>query len=700
MARRHGTRGTTAGAFNNMSFSQVAASAADEQEQEIILAEEDLEMTQHDPACHQFFNPPAEEQESSSDEEEYEEEMPPPPPSTQDAAHSLLGLFHTAPVDIENLPPVADRNTLFAGSGLAAEELALASNTEPGKNTKNYDESKLSVERQFFDTLMTYGGKSMEPLLAMVDIDYGNGIIKDYAFYRLLGGDKSPDKTKYLEAALILCAVKWKCIRGANKDKPLQPNSFEKEIQKLFYIFKEKGIQYNYKKDFNSRGGFHGVVIQKWTNIRKNDALFGTNSKKTQPDMKYLDKIVEALRNGTINLDDADDLRSMALFILGYYCGLRGSQEHTELAMAMVVSGEYSLEDGGEDLAGLKYIGISVPFHKARQLQLGKTSLPSDAMRVHSVAEDPTNSVFCPFKILTKYLSHCHPNTLKVYAKVATPNQRKQFNATHPGNGDIWYCASGTSATNWGRNQVSKCFVSLAKRVGCKNPEAMTGHCLRVLIINQLKVKSVSGLEIAQAVRHSSINSQANYNRETTAETQVNKQLALRPTIGRQSVVPKSMPPPSPQKASAIVPYSNIAAAPGSDAAMAMELAKQQAKIKQLEMQLQVQKSKKKKKMRVSFNNHAPPPPPYYGVFPPQQQHYGPPAPPMYPPYGGGYPQMPMPYHHGGYNPFAGFPPPQMGQFGGAYPPQQQYEEESDDEYSTTSPHKQQFAYYYQQPHP
>jgi len=360
--------------------------------------------------------------------------------------------------------------------------------------------------------------------------------------------------------------------------------------------------------------------------------------------------------------------------------------------MAMVVSGEYELENGGEDLAGLKYYGISIPFHKARQLQLGKTNLPSDAMRVLSVAEDPTNSVFCPWRILDKYFSHCHPDAVKVYSKVATASQKQQYIKSHCGK-DIWYCPSGTPSTNWGRNQVSKCFVSLAKRVGCKNPEAMTGHCLRVLIINRLKVKSVSGLEIAQAVRHSSINSQTNYNRETTAETQSNKQLALRPTVGRTNV----MPPPSPRKQNAAVPYRSVAAAPGSDAAMAMELAKQEAKIKELQSQLAEKKSKpkKKKKMRVSF----PSAPPFYSGFPHQQQFAPPQA--MYPPYAG-YPpmqmQMPFQHHHGGFNPYGtGFHPPL--QFG-AYPPSQQYYEESDDESSTTSAPSQQFPFFYPPPHP
>jgi hypothetical protein len=225
----------------------------------------------------------------------------------------------------------------------------------------------------------------------------------------------------------------------------------------------------------------------------------------------------------------------------------------------------------------------------------------------------------------------------------------------------------------------------------------MTGHCLRVLIINKLKVNSVSGLEIAQAVRHSSINSQGNYNRETTAETQVNKQLALRPTIGNNknsNVGPsKSLPPPFPRHANAMVPYiPPTAAVPGSDAAMEMEMAKQRAKIQELEMQLAAKKMKKKKKKRnVSFA-----PPPFYTGYPPPQQQY--PAPTMYPPhpYGGGYPPM-MPFHNGGgYNPFAGFPP-QPAHFATGFPPQppQQYDSDDDESSTSSAPIQQHYQYYY-----
>jgi hypothetical protein len=221
----------------------------------------------------------------------------------------------------------------------------------------------------------------------------------------------------------------------------------------------------------------------------------------------------------------------------------------------------------------------------------------------------------------------------------------------------------------------------------------MTGHCLRVLIINQLKVKSVTGLEIAQAVRHSSVNSQMNYDRQTTAGSQINKQLALRPSVGASSI-PK-IAKPCPPIADTVLPYAGVAAAPNSDAAMAIELARQQAKVKELELELAMARQKRKHKKKLHHQMHFPPvhasaPHHYYG-----HPHFPPPLLPGYPPmpYGGGYP-MPQQFHGGGggYHPSPyGFPPLPFS--GYPMPPSNQFEE-SDDEASVASANGEYFAGY------
>jgi hypothetical protein len=78
----------------------------------------------------------------------------------------------------------------------------------------------------------------------------------------------------------------------------------------------------------------------------------------------------------------------------------------------------------------------------------------------------------------------------------------------------------------------------------------MTGHGLRALIINTLKVNGVNAMEVAEAACHKSLKSQNSYNRATGGATENNKQAALRPTIGKKRA--PNVDIMSPQKAVAV----------------------------------------------------------------------------------------------------------------------------------------------------
>ena len=65
--------------------------------------------------------------------------------------------------------------------------------------------------------------------------------MEDRAFYKILSGPKTPDKKKKLEACLMLCSMKWTCLSGSRKGNLLEPVTFEKYMQKLGYVWKEKG---------------------------------------------------------------------------------------------------------------------------------------------------------------------------------------------------------------------------------------------------------------------------------------------------------------------------------------------------------------------------------------------------------------------------------------------------------------------------
>ena len=136
------------------------------------------------------------------------------------------------------------------------------------------------------------------------------------------------------------------------------------------------------------------------------------------------------------------------VFTLGYYCALRGSTEHTDLMMENVFEGQYEVEDG-EEVAGIKYIGVQVPFSKTRELGIGKTNLPPKQDFILTIPEDPNHDCFNPYAIIKYYIDHCHPHAKKFYARPARTGKngeaetfRKQFNK------DIWYVESGPGRPN------------------------------------------------------------------------------------------------------------------------------------------------------------------------------------------------------------------------------------------------------------
>jgi len=470
---------------------------------------------------------------------------PPPPYATRQTAQPPLSNNSSTLDDIFlSLDNTNAKTLLQQSAGLSAEELLFATNSKRGKNQKSYQDSQESVGRRFFDTLELYGGNVLKPLLRKVTLDFGQGPVEDYAFYKLLQGDKSPKKHKLLAYAMMLPAMKWTCLSGKRKGEPLEPNSFDKTIQKLFYTFQRKGIKYHYKQDFNEPGGFHGLVIDRWNSIRQQDPKFGTHRNKSVIVNNYLDLIIKALKEGTLQPhNNPEHLLMLVIFINGYYVGLRGSQEHVQLMLGDIVrDAQYTLEHGPE-LAGLHYCGVQVPFHKMKQLKLGSTTMSSDQEQVFTIAEDPNNDVFCPWKIYQLYLSRCHPNATKFYAKPFTPKQREDWKAEH--GTDVWYMAAspGCSNYNLGHVKLASYHKRLAQMCGVDNWEKVTGHALRTLIINTMKLAGSNPMEIANAVRQKSLNAQMTYNRNMVG-SEANKAAALRPQAGRKRVVAPPLSPP------------------------------------------------------------------------------------------------------------------------------------------------------------
>ena len=365
----------------------------------------------------------------------HQQPMPPHQPTATAAAPSLGNqvqalMQHHGLQEDGNLFGSGHYNAkdILQGSGLTDQEKNFIQSNNRGKNTNAYEQGKDALERRFFDTLVAFGGTALQPLTEMIPMDFGNGVVLDRAFYRLMAGPKTPEKKKQIKACLMLCFMKWTCSTGARKGGLLEPATFDKYMQKLSYVWRDKGIQYNYKIDFNTRGGFHGLVIQRWQQYRQSDPMFGTNRNKSVCVDGFAEKVANAIASGEIKpYEVADDLQMVVIFIIGYFAGIRGQTEHVNITMEeFCIEEEHTLESGGQDLVGLKYCGPMIPFNKARQLKLGKTTLKPGQAAVKAITEDPNagETRLDPFQLIQFYLSKCNPDAKKLYAKPFTAKQR------------------------------------------------------------------------------------------------------------------------------------------------------------------------------------------------------------------------------------------------------------------------------------
>ena len=401
-------------------------------------------------------------------------------------------------------------------------EWKIIENCERGGNTKEYMDTQVRLEKRAFDTIRTYGGTSLQPFLQIVQATYDpTGATRDFAFYNILGGPKTPQKLAIINKLCILFGMKWKKNSGkaGTVGKPLQPNSICKYFQQLFYVWQRKGIQADFTADFNDRGQFHGIMIDLWKKIRTEDPTFGTNPNRKRVTTDYLNMVIAAIESGELDPENnPHDLLKVVIFILGYYCALRGKSEHCNLHREDFVVGFYKTEDGAE-LAGLQYCGVRVPFSKMQQLKLTSTSLPEDANILLTVTEDPNHPTWNPTYYLIKYFEACHPDAQKFYCKVGGCKQIRDWSEKY--GKDIWYGPSmftgkdfpgASHANNVGKNKFPELCKDMAKVCGVENWVDVTGHALRALYISTQIDAGVSASAVAHGCRQKNIKSQHHYN--------------------------------------------------------------------------------------------------------------------------------------------------------------------------------------------
>ena len=423
----------------------------------------------------------------------------------------------------------------LAHADLSAKDQSLVDNCKSGGNSADYMAAQARQETQFFKTLREFGGPSVKDLLEQVVCWYDPNGGTDYAFYNIVGGPKDPCKKAILNKCLVLCALKWK---HKDNGKPLQPNTFSKYMQQLFYVFSRKGVRYDFKKDFDHAGGFQGIIQDKWKEIRKTDSTFGVNPNRKRVDSSYLKLLRKAIEDGVIKpYEDPLDCLGLMIFTNGFFCGLRGREEHADLPMDAVRQGTYT-EEQGADMEGLEYNGLNLAYHKAMQLKLTSTSLPPQTKTDITYCENPFG-VYCPVKFTRHFLSKCHPDAKKFYGAIATPNQREEYKKKF--GRDIWFCPSDPDGKNrsfnLGHNMIQKHCMNLAKKCGLEGWEKCTGHALRALMITHTVSKNLSAAVVAKGARHKSLNSQLPYN-VNNGQQESNRQTALNLGIGGNSKQP------------------------------------------------------------------------------------------------------------------------------------------------------------------
>lgn len=406
-----------------------------------------------------------------------------------------------------------------------------------GKRTKKTEDKIQNLVKRWFQTIQDHGGDILSSLLAIVPAAYSGYRTQDYAFFNILGGDKTYEKTLILDKCCILCGMKWLCLTGKTKGQPLAPVSFTKYMSTIFNEFRmKKGMTYDFRTDFNDKGQFHGVMIVSWNKIRLKDPKFGTKQHQAQFDWEADTKIRQAIKDGNLMpYEDPAHLQLVVLYVLGRMFLLRGCKEMSNLNHHDTYGGVYGREMG--ELAGNEYEAIQVPESKTNPLNLDNPEALSKKDQVIEVAENPFD-VICAVKLLRFYKERCHPAAVKFFAKIANKKDMVQYRKEFPTKKEIWYKPSAIGAThnNIGHNKISGFMKTLGGIIGVANVEKFTNHALRGYAITKMHVARVPLTMRMKFARHSCEKSQIPYARLTN-DGFIQAQLALRGVNGTTDLV-------------------------------------------------------------------------------------------------------------------------------------------------------------------
>jgi len=201
-----------------------------------------------------------------------------------------------------------------------------------------------------------------------------------------------------------------------------------------------------------------------------------------------------------------------------------------------ICTGECQDEDG-EDLVGLKWAGVRVPFSKMGQLNLKNTKIKEKKDVALTFVEDPLHDCWNLFQVFCFCLGHCHPQAKKFYARVVKPCGEKAQRLSRIFGKDSWFAESGHGRTNWnmGHAKLRNLCTEIAKLSGVDDFGKCAGHALRALCVAHCVGAGLSAADVAAKVRHSANQQQQDARRRVQqAQGQPNGMHESKPKVGVQ----------------------------------------------------------------------------------------------------------------------------------------------------------------------
>ena len=148
----------------------------------------------------------------------------------------------------------------------------------------------------------------------------------------------------------------------------------------------------------------------------------------------------------------------------------------------------FSADEVSEDIRGLKYFAIYVPWSKTVQASL-KNPVASDKKKaLLTVVEDLEAGIMNPYPYLLEYLTRLHPETERWLSKPCTSSKNiREWKKQYPDRTIWYYPAAGIANHNIGIGKIPFLFQDFARLCGDPNWKKCTGQglwklCLTVAV--------------------------------------------------------------------------------------------------------------------------------------------------------------------------------------------------------------------------